>query len=205
MENAEPVTATRRKGSQTRANIQEAALSLFTERGFDATSMREIAEQLGITKAALYYHFDSKEAIILSLFTEHLRVLDDLLDWAAGQPHSPDLSSKLLGHWLATSARQGLRTMRFAAANHAALRAAMPPGRGSVLERIDRATQLILGPDAPLRDRLRTRLALLSVHSTVLAAQDTDATDDDILTTAIQAATLLTGDLFPAPQLPALE
>jgi len=48
---------------RTRERILDAALSLFAEKGYDATSMREIAEQLHITKAALYYHFDSKADI----------------------------------------------------------------------------------------------------------------------------------------------
>jgi AcrR family transcriptional regulator len=201
------VTATRRKGSQTRADIQQAALSLFTERGYDATSMREIAEQLGITKAALYYHFDSKEAIVLSLFEENMRALDDLLDWAAGQhqPLTPELCSEFLGRWIALSTGQGLRTMRFAAANHAALRTVMPSRPGGPLERIGRAAQLILGPDAPLTDHLRVRMALLSAHNAVLAARGTDATDDDIRALAMEAATLLVGNLFPAPRLPGAE
>jgi AcrR family transcriptional regulator len=139
MTKTDQVPGTRRKGSQTRADIQEAALSLFTERGYDATSMREIAEQLGITKAALYYHFDSKEAVIRSLFTDHLRALDDLLDWAAEQPRSPALASELLGRWLTLSGQRGLKTMRFAAANHTALKSAVPPGQGGALERIDQA------------------------------------------------------------------
>ncbi|MFC5823253.1 TetR/AcrR family transcriptional regulator [Nonomuraea insulae] len=205
MTKAEQVATSRRKGSQTRADIRQAALSLFTERGYDATSMREIAEQLGITKAALYYHFDSKEAIILSLFQENMRALDDLLDWAASQPFTPELSSEFLGRWIALSARQGLRTMRFAAANHAALRTVMAARQGGPLERVDRAARLILGPDAPLADRLRVRMALLSVHNAVLAAQGTEAADADILTIATQAATLLVGDLFPAPRLPVPE
>ncbi|MEU2283002.1 helix-turn-helix domain-containing protein [Streptomyces sp. NPDC013178] len=202
MTKTEQVPASRRKGSQTRADIQQAALSLFTERGYDATSMREIAEQLGITKAALYYHFESKEAIILSLFQDHMRGLDDLLDWAAGRPLTPELSSEFLGRWIALSARRGLRAMRFAAANHAALRTVMPTREGGPMERIDRATKLLLSPDAPLTDRLRIRMALLGVHNAVLAAQGTEATEDDILTIAVQAATLLVGDLVPAPRLP---
>ena len=167
--------------------------------------MREIAEQIGITKASLYYHFESKEAIILSLFQENMRALDDLLDWAAGRPSTPELSSEFLGRWIALSARRGLRAMRFAAANHAAMRKAMPARQGGPMERIDRAAQLILGPDAPLTDRLRVRMALLSVHNAVLAAQGTEATDDDIRAIATQAATLLVGDLFPAPRLPVPE
>src|SRR5215475_13717231 len=45
----------------TRERIQSIALELFAEQGYEKTSLREIAERLGVTKAALYYHFRSKE------------------------------------------------------------------------------------------------------------------------------------------------
>jgi AcrR family transcriptional regulator len=57
----------------TRERILDAALDLFVAKGFDTTSLREIAEQLGVTKAALYYHFASKEDILMAL---HLRLHD---------------------------------------------------------------------------------------------------------------------------------
>ncbi|HWE65416.1 MAG TPA: helix-turn-helix domain-containing protein [Acidimicrobiales bacterium] len=55
----------------TRERILDVALDLFIEKGFDKTSLREIAEQLGFTKAALYYHFASKDDILMGL---HLRL-----------------------------------------------------------------------------------------------------------------------------------
>lgn len=57
----------------TRDRILDVALDLFTEQGFDGTSLRELADRLGFTKAALYYHFRSKEDILLAL---HRRVHD---------------------------------------------------------------------------------------------------------------------------------
>jgi AcrR family transcriptional regulator len=51
----------------TRERILEVALDLFLEKGYDKTSLREIAEQLGFSKAALYYHFASKEDIFKGL------------------------------------------------------------------------------------------------------------------------------------------
>jgi AcrR family transcriptional regulator len=57
----------------TRERILDIALQLFTERGYDKTSLRDIAERLGTTKAALYYHFKSKADILLEL---HLRLHD---------------------------------------------------------------------------------------------------------------------------------
>ncbi|HXA74838.1 MAG TPA: helix-turn-helix domain-containing protein, partial [Acidimicrobiales bacterium] len=55
----------------TRDRILDVALDLFTDQGFDGTSLREIAERLNVTKAALYYHFESKDDILLAL---HMRL-----------------------------------------------------------------------------------------------------------------------------------
>jgi len=63
--------ATKRTGMRER--ILDVALELFNENGYDATSLREIAERLGVTKAAIYYHFQSKADILLEL---HLRLHD---------------------------------------------------------------------------------------------------------------------------------
>src|SRR5579871_4147084 len=64
-------TGKRRPRGVTRERILDVALELFNEQGYDKTSLREIAERLGVTKAALYYHFKSKEDILLEL---HLKL-----------------------------------------------------------------------------------------------------------------------------------
>jgi AcrR family transcriptional regulator len=51
----------------TRERILDVAMDLFIEKGYDKTSLREVAEQLGFTKAALYYHFSNKEDILMAL------------------------------------------------------------------------------------------------------------------------------------------
>jgi AcrR family transcriptional regulator len=53
-----------RRNADTREEIRQVALELFAQKGFEQTSLREIAERLHITKAALYYHFPSKEELI---------------------------------------------------------------------------------------------------------------------------------------------
>ncbi|MGA2470831.1 MAG: helix-turn-helix domain-containing protein [Solirubrobacteraceae bacterium] len=55
----------------TRERILDVALELFNDQGYDKTSLREIAARLGVTKAALYYHFERKEDLLLEL---HLRL-----------------------------------------------------------------------------------------------------------------------------------
>ncbi len=57
--------------SSTRERILDVALDLFVRKGYAETSLREIAAELGVSKAALYYHFESKQAILLAL---HLRL-----------------------------------------------------------------------------------------------------------------------------------
>jgi AcrR family transcriptional regulator len=53
--------------ASTRERILAIALDLFTVQGYDKTSLRQIAEKLGFSKAAIYYHFASKGEILLAL------------------------------------------------------------------------------------------------------------------------------------------
>ncbi len=57
----------------TRERILDIALELFADQGYERTSLRQIAERLGFSKAAIYYHFASKEDILMAL---HLRLHD---------------------------------------------------------------------------------------------------------------------------------
>ena len=86
-----------RHRSDTRARIQQVALELFAEQGYDKTSLREIAERLDVTKAALYYHFKSKEDIVRSLVEDYFGQLDDLIAWAKTQPRSAQTRGEILG------------------------------------------------------------------------------------------------------------
>lgn len=53
----------------TRERIFDAAVSLFAERGYDRTSIRDIAGAVGITESAVYRHYPSKESILDAIFT----------------------------------------------------------------------------------------------------------------------------------------
>ena len=64
---AEPQLA---KGERTRRAILEAAKNLFLSQGYTATSMRQIAQAVGVTPAALYNHFSGKEEIFTSLLQQ---------------------------------------------------------------------------------------------------------------------------------------
>lgn len=53
--------------SDTKQRIQEVARELFAQRGVQRTSLQEIADRLGMTKPALYYHFSSREELVRSI------------------------------------------------------------------------------------------------------------------------------------------
>ena len=58
------------KAEETRRRIYEAALQSFRERGFEQTTMRDIARQANVALGATYYYFSSKEAIVLAFYEE---------------------------------------------------------------------------------------------------------------------------------------
>jgi AcrR family transcriptional regulator len=58
------------KADATRRRIYEAALEMFREKGFEQTTMRDIARQAGVALGAAYYYFDSKDAIVLAFYHE---------------------------------------------------------------------------------------------------------------------------------------
>jgi len=82
-----------RPRSGTRQRIQEVARDLFLQQGVQRTSLRDIADKLGITKPALYYHFASREdlvrSILVPLIDEGERFVDD--QEGRGDTHAREL------------------------------------------------------------------------------------------------------------------
>lgn len=56
-----------RPAPQTRESIQDVARDLFAQKGVQRTSLQDIADRLGITKPALYYHFKSRDDLVRSI------------------------------------------------------------------------------------------------------------------------------------------
>src|SRR5258708_26937038 len=65
-----PPRATPPRAEDTRRRINEAALTLFREKGFEQTTMRDIAAKTGVALGGAYYYFSSKEAIVLAFYDE---------------------------------------------------------------------------------------------------------------------------------------
>lgn len=66
-----------------RERILEVAEQLFTQQDYRGVSIRDIAQACGVTNAALYYHFSSKEALFREVLEQHARRLQDRMVQAA--------------------------------------------------------------------------------------------------------------------------
>jgi AcrR family transcriptional regulator len=69
-----------------REKIMTAARALFIRHGYHGLAMRQIAEALGVSKPALYYHFKDKEALFLAILNDYLDEMETALDRIASEP-----------------------------------------------------------------------------------------------------------------------
>src|SRR4051812_18401377 len=114
-------TAPPHQAGGTKQRALAVALDLFSREGYDAVSMREIAEELGVTKAALYHHFASKEEIARELVGGYLAALDEVVARAERDPR-PGLD-EVLNAWVALVRTHGVGVIRFIHANQRVVRA----------------------------------------------------------------------------------
>jgi AcrR family transcriptional regulator len=70
------------QAQRTRQGVLDTARRLFAEKGYAATSLQQIADALGVTKANVYYYFRTKDAILEALLDERVAALDAVLDEA---------------------------------------------------------------------------------------------------------------------------
>ncbi|HET6858148.1 MAG TPA: helix-turn-helix domain-containing protein [Streptomyces sp.] len=183
-------TSQPRRGN-TRQRIQDVAMELFAEQGYEKTSLREIAEMLDVTKAALYYHFKTKEDIIVSLFQDLTRPMDELIEWAQGQPHSLATKKEILTRYSrALSAAAPL--FRFMQENQATMRD-LSIGE-TFKERMLVMLDLVKEPDSALKDQVRCISALFTMHAGMFVLKDVEGDPEEkrlaVLDVAIDLVTL---------------
>jgi AcrR family transcriptional regulator len=155
---------TRTPRSDTRARIQRVALELFAEHGYEGTSLREIAERLDVTKAALYYHFKSKEDIVASLVEDYFGQIDELIAWAGSQPRTPATRAVVLSRYVRIVA-DGSDVFRMLHHNQASVNtlASAKQRRDVFRERMAGLVDALAGPGADMQERLRATMVLSSV------------------------------------------
>ena len=178
----------------TRQRIQAVALELFAEQGYDKTSLREIAERLDVTKAALYYHFKSKEDIVASLVEDHFGKIDDLVAWGKMLPRTPASRAQILERYYRIVA-DGSQVFRMLQHNQASVNSLANAKNRSELfrERMDNLVGVLTGPDAPLASQIRAAVALASVSFGCMFFADRAASPDELREVVLDIAWGLTG------------
>jgi AcrR family transcriptional regulator len=180
--------------TDTRARAQQVALELFAEQGYEKTSLREIAERLGVTKAALYYHFKSKEDIVHSFTDDYFHKLDALVEWAREQPRGEQTRREILDRYVSVVLASN-EVFRFLEQNRAAVQS-MEAGKerfARVRVRLEALVDVLAGTDALLRDRVRATTAVLSVGATCMFFLDQVDDRDKLRAIVLEMATDLIG------------
>ena len=82
----------------TRDDILEAAVIIFSQKGFHATSMQDIAQAVNLRKASLYHHVSSKQEILVDLLDQALDILIDQIQDVLDLPLPPEKKLRMAVH-----------------------------------------------------------------------------------------------------------
>jgi AcrR family transcriptional regulator len=161
----------------TRTRIQAVALDLFTEQGYEKTSLREVAERLGVTKAALYYHFKSKDEIVTSLVEDRLMAFDEVIKMAESLPADAETRRAVLTRYAEEFfATEQPSVMRFFEQNQTLIKTLEIGQR--IRERMMRIAALLARPDDSPAGQLRAAVSLFAVHSSAFVLPPEVSTDE---------------------------
>jgi AcrR family transcriptional regulator len=188
-----PGRVPRTRPSDTKARIQAVARELFVRKGVQQTSLRDIADQLGITKPALYYHFDSREALVRSIVAPLVDELEAFIVAREAGPR-PEPRALLADHFeLLFRNREVLVMLVQNLALLGELDLAV-----RMLEWRRRLMTLLLGPDPPLAARIRAIVAIGGMSD--CAVELAHAPLEQVKPTALEAACAALG--LPAAAVP---
>ncbi|MCX4811862.1 TetR/AcrR family transcriptional regulator [Streptomyces sp. NBC_01239] len=176
----------RQRRGDTRQRIQDVALELFAEQGYEKTSLREIAEHLDVTKAALYYHFKTKEEILVSIFEDLTKPIEDLIEWGRGQPHTLETKQEIVRRY--GDALDGATPLfRFMQENQATVRDLRIGERFK--ERMRGLREIVIDPESSLVDQVRSLSAIFTLHAGMFAVQDLEGDPEDKRKAVLEVAT----------------
>lgn len=182
------------QSGDTRSRILRAALDLFSARGYQRTALREIAERLHLTKAAILYHFPSKEHLLAALVEPLLVDLETLLDTACRLPPEQARWAALEG-WVDTMlAHREPLGMLF----HDMTLLARGPTYQRLMRIALHANEVVAGPDPDRRARVRATQAIAMCSDPVVFFLDVppEVLRADMLDGVHR---LLDGPAFPDP------
>ncbi|TWD73431.1 TetR family transcriptional regulator [Kribbella amoyensis] len=173
----------------TKSEIHRAALELFSSQGYEKTSLREIAEQVGITKASLYYHYSSKQDLLRAIIGTFFDDMNQIFELIKTVPWSPESERELLGAYLDVVIKHrstGPTVLR----DVAAVLAAFGDDLDDLIAR-SRAFQLWLAGDDPTpRDRVLAAAAVEVIGAVLSSGLNTaEISDAELRAHLLDAAT----------------
>jgi AcrR family transcriptional regulator len=174
--------------TETRARIHDVALELFAERGYERTTMQQIADRLAITRPALYFHYRSKDDILASIHNALAHSVDDLIAWASAQPRSRATRQELLRRLHELMSGPWGTFTAFAQANEAAMRDLS--AAAEFAQRMNTIGTLLSRNDT-VEGRLKGRLALTALFMASARTEQLGATADACMDVALELATTL--------------
>jgi AcrR family transcriptional regulator len=145
-------TARAEQARETRRRLLDVALDLFAERGYDGTSLQMIADKVGVTKAAVYYHFRTKADILEALNECAVEAMDEVLD-AVSQIRSRRERTERLAVGIVDVLLQNRNLMTILASDpvlHSRMKT-VKSAQGDLRERV---VDLIFGEEATLDQRV---------------------------------------------------
>jgi AcrR family transcriptional regulator len=160
----------------TRERILDVALDLFARKGYAETSLREIAAELGLSKAALYYHFESKQDILAALHLRLHHLTDGLEPLLRAEAASGDTWDRLIDQLIGL-VLENRRLVELNLRNQQALTELHRDGarskHGSITPPSDlepRFMALLRDPSASLEERVRRTASLGTIAGVMFAA-----------------------------------
>ena len=168
--------STPRVADDTASQIRQVALDLFSEQGFDGTSLQQIADRLGVTKAALYYHYRSKDELLAAVVEPLFTNLEAFMDSAeSSEGRKPAHRRQRLAAYVDCQLAHR-DVLGFLSRDLAVL------GRPAVAKRSlalrDRISTAIAGSDLSLQNRIRVSFALSGVQGAIVT--HAEATPDEL-------------------------
>lgn len=138
----------------TRDTIRRTAVELFARVGYEKTSLREIADQVGMTKASLYYHYPSKQALLQAIVEPLISQWRSVADRAETLQHDPANVRSILTELLDVQLKYRTIASMFVH-DAAAVIQALGPLFTELLEQNLRLHGWLAGPDPTPADRVR--------------------------------------------------
>lgn len=168
----------------TRERIKEAALELFGEQSYGATTLQDIADRLGLTKAALYYYYKSKDELLDDVSGAFLdgfeRIVAEAEARSGTSPGSEALLLALAGHLLGKRPMVMVLCFDRSVENH--------PVKQRTHDLLARVANVLTGPDPDQERMVRGHAAIGAVLLPVLLRPDEVSSSDESAIEAIKAA-----------------